>query len=496
MGVEAWSTTAASNNASPPNGAPEGMAASAVNDCIRQVMADVRSQLQDGQWLNWGHTPTRVDNDTFTVATDLTAIYEAGRRLKVTGSATGYCTIASSSYSAPNTTVNVTMDSGNLPGTLSAVYVALLSGSSISVPLLSASILTSGSLADARLSSNVPLKNAANTFTATQAINPASGAGMSISGPSAASGYMNFVDGNTGTRSYALGSGVVGTGYFALYDNTAGALRWYTPPTGGLVINAPGSGIALTVNGSGQTIRVTDGTVQVDTYVGSGNGYIGTNTAHPAHLMSTGIERLTAGASGGITITASGSAPTGGNKGDGTLNTAGAIYQNNVAVALAPLVSVGSALNISTIAVGQSAYVYKTASTARTSNATAALDPVLQFTNAPAGTYLTEGALTWTQADTTADFRIGWPRGVDYSGTIHVIGIDNTATKTESSIAFLSAETEIENSSGGASTQGATIRGTEVATAGQTLGPTWAQFTSNANATTVTGGWLKVTRLS
>jgi hypothetical protein len=43
MPVSSWSTVAASNNASPPNGAPEGMAPSAVNDTIRQIMADVRT---------------------------------------------------------------------------------------------------------------------------------------------------------------------------------------------------------------------------------------------------------------------------------------------------------------------------------------------------------------------------------------------------------------------------------------------------------------------
>lgn len=146
MGVEAWSTVAASNNASPPNGAPEGMAPSAVNDTIRQIMASVRAQLEDGQWFNWGHAPTRVDGDTFTVASDLTAIYHAGRRLKVTGSATGYCTVASSSYSSPNTTVNVTMDSGNLPATLTAVHVGL--------------ITAAGSLP-----SDVALKSGSNVFT-------------------------------------------------------------------------------------------------------------------------------------------------------------------------------------------------------------------------------------------------------------------------------------------------------------------------------------------
>lgn len=134
MSVSDWSTTPSSNNASPPNGAPEGMPPSSVNDVMRQIMADVRAQLEDGEWLNWGHVPTRVDNDTFTVPTDLTALYHVGRRIKATGSATGYATIASVSYSAPNTTVNVTMDSGNLPGTLSAVYVGILSVNNSAVP--------------------------------------------------------------------------------------------------------------------------------------------------------------------------------------------------------------------------------------------------------------------------------------------------------------------------------------------------------------------------
>jgi hypothetical protein len=43
MAVSDWSTTAADNDAAPPSGAPEGMAPSAVNDVIRQMMADLRT---------------------------------------------------------------------------------------------------------------------------------------------------------------------------------------------------------------------------------------------------------------------------------------------------------------------------------------------------------------------------------------------------------------------------------------------------------------------
>jgi hypothetical protein len=37
-----WSTSAASNNQAPPNGAPEGMAAAGFNDTIREIMAAIK----------------------------------------------------------------------------------------------------------------------------------------------------------------------------------------------------------------------------------------------------------------------------------------------------------------------------------------------------------------------------------------------------------------------------------------------------------------------
>jgi len=43
MSIINYSTTPANNNSAPPNGAPEGMAPSAVNNTIREIMADIRS---------------------------------------------------------------------------------------------------------------------------------------------------------------------------------------------------------------------------------------------------------------------------------------------------------------------------------------------------------------------------------------------------------------------------------------------------------------------
>src|ERR671922_398155 len=45
--ISQWNITAASNNSSPPNGAPEGMAPSTVNDVMREIMAAAARWYQD-----------------------------------------------------------------------------------------------------------------------------------------------------------------------------------------------------------------------------------------------------------------------------------------------------------------------------------------------------------------------------------------------------------------------------------------------------------------
>jgi hypothetical protein len=126
-GIKDYSTTASNNNSSVPNGWPEGMAPSGVNDCGRQMMADIRAWYEDAQWVNLGHIPTRTGNTTFTVSGNKTADYTTGRRIKCTDITTIYATITSSSYSAPNTTVTIHSDAaGNLSASLSAVSVGIL----------------------------------------------------------------------------------------------------------------------------------------------------------------------------------------------------------------------------------------------------------------------------------------------------------------------------------------------------------------------------------
>lgn len=136
--IREWSTTAASNSEASPDGFPEGMAPSGVNNSAREVMAQTKTWAQDAEWLDWGHDPTYVSATSFTVETDLTAVYLPNRRVKLFGTTMGtfYGTISSSSYSSPNTTVNVILDSGALTSNLSLAYIAILSpGTNNSLPL-------------------------------------------------------------------------------------------------------------------------------------------------------------------------------------------------------------------------------------------------------------------------------------------------------------------------------------------------------------------------
>jgi len=128
MPIKDYSTTAANNTLTPPNGAPEGMAAGLVNNTMRQLMADTRSFYEGGGWCDLGHVPTYVSATSFTIPTDVTAYYTVGRRIRVYGTIMGtfYGYIVSSAYSSPNTTVTVVLDSGALTSNLSRVDLSFL----------------------------------------------------------------------------------------------------------------------------------------------------------------------------------------------------------------------------------------------------------------------------------------------------------------------------------------------------------------------------------
>lgn len=206
MPIKNWSTTAASNNSASPNGFPEGMAPSGVNDAARQVMADVRTQWNDAQWFDYGDSGlSRASATSFKISTDVTARYEAGRRVKLYDVTTLYGVIASSSYSAPDTTVNVTMDSGSLTTSLTSVALAILTPSNKSIPNYNLDTLTVSGVA--LLHSTLTVSGAA-TFNSTVTISGAAtfNSTVTISGAAVLQSTLN-VQGATTLSGNAVAKG-------------------------------------------------------------------------------------------------------------------------------------------------------------------------------------------------------------------------------------------------------------------------------------------------
>jgi len=120
-------------------------------------MKNTRDWFNDAQWIEYGdgdatYTAAYVSGTSFTInGSDVTSIYHAGRRIKITDTAaTLYGTIASSSFST-NTTVTVTWDAGSLTsGALNNVYIGALSKTNDSIPTgISAEKIANGTVSDA-----------------------------------------------------------------------------------------------------------------------------------------------------------------------------------------------------------------------------------------------------------------------------------------------------------------------------------------------------------
>jgi hypothetical protein len=131
--VGSWSTTAGNNNATPPDGWPEGQAPSTVNDCAREMMAQIKTLVNDLQYIDLAHVPTRTGDTTFTLPGNLVSTYEIGRRIKAFDVSIYYATVISASFTA-NTGLTVRLDSGALTASFTSVAVAVLSETNNSLP--------------------------------------------------------------------------------------------------------------------------------------------------------------------------------------------------------------------------------------------------------------------------------------------------------------------------------------------------------------------------
>lgn len=138
MKVGRWSTAAGSNNASPPNGWPEGQLPSTVNDCAREMMASIRTMLLDSQFIDQDYTPTFITASSFSVPGNQTSAIQIGRRLKCFDATAGtqqiiYGTVTSVSFTAV-TTVHIEADSGSLTSSLSSFGIGIISNLNNALP--------------------------------------------------------------------------------------------------------------------------------------------------------------------------------------------------------------------------------------------------------------------------------------------------------------------------------------------------------------------------
>ena len=155
--IKDYSTTQSSNTTLNSIDVNEGMLPSNLNNAIRALMKNTRDWFNDAQWIEYGDGDASVtyayaSATSFTIAgADVTSVYHAGRRIKLTASTPGtiFGTISSSSFST-NTTVNVTWDSGNLSNeAITTVYIGALSKTNDSIPTgIAATKIADGSISN------------------------------------------------------------------------------------------------------------------------------------------------------------------------------------------------------------------------------------------------------------------------------------------------------------------------------------------------------------
>jgi hypothetical protein len=163
-GIKDYSTTQINNSDLNGISVAEGMLPSNLNNAIRALMKNTRDWYNDSQWVEYGDgsgafTATYASSTSFTiVGVDVTAIYHAGRRIKLTAATPGtiYGTVSSTSFST-NTTVNVTWDSGSLSSeAITNVYIGALSKTNNSIPtgIISTAILADGSVTTVKIAAD------------------------------------------------------------------------------------------------------------------------------------------------------------------------------------------------------------------------------------------------------------------------------------------------------------------------------------------------------
>ena len=120
MSITRFSTVASSNGNRLASGTMiEGMSPSQVNDGVRSLMASIRAQHNEAEWIEFGTgndvtTYTRVNGTTISMPVDVTSVYSVNRRIKIVDGqgTTLYGRVISVSFSSPSSTIVCEFDGG------------------------------------------------------------------------------------------------------------------------------------------------------------------------------------------------------------------------------------------------------------------------------------------------------------------------------------------------------------------------------------------------
>lgn len=132
--VGSWSTTPGSNNSTPPDGWPEGQAPSTVNDCAREMMAQIKVMVNSLEYIDLNNTPSFLTATTFSMATADVTNFEVGRRVKLFDTNTLYGTVISVSATQVQVRLDYHTAQSALTTSLSSIAMAIIRASNNSLP--------------------------------------------------------------------------------------------------------------------------------------------------------------------------------------------------------------------------------------------------------------------------------------------------------------------------------------------------------------------------
>ncbi len=237
-----------------------------------------------------------VSNGLFTVAVDFgSKPFTLGQRLWLeigaqTNGAASYSTLAprQAVLSTPIATYANAVNAAGLIGQVTDANLATtftsphsfnnaadsFTGNGSGLTALNGSQITTGTVADARLSANVPLLNAGNTYTGLNVYNNL----IKVVGPVSNNGYFGFLEedtSDTGDFWILTKWDNVGNKRFSIYDGNGVTPIVFQEHGGNVGIGTNQPGASLEVNGNAQI----DGPVTAASFSGNGGGLTALNAA-------------------------------------------------------------------------------------------------------------------------------------------------------------------------------------------------------------------------